>query len=127
MQFLAALLSGQQCCADKASRSGEMNTAQSRTTLDTLFKRLMQLAMEQDMSRMRSVAVKFYIPDEIQLSSIRLYPPVLGASARGGGRPRCEHQGQGDAAVDAHSGDQQPPSVAAPPAPAWRRFPWARR
>ena len=77
MQFLAALLSGQQCCADKASRLGEMNTAQSRTTLDTLFRRLMQLAMEQDTSWMRSVAVKLYLRNEIQLSSIRLHPQFL--------------------------------------------------
>ena len=81
-----------------------MNTAQSRTTLDTLFKRLMQRAMEQDTSRMRSVGegtrerrlalefhrrhlrpmvavVKLCLPNEIQLSSIRLHPSVLRASA----------------------------------------------
>ena len=100
MQFLAARRIGQQCHADKASRPGEMNTAQVRTALDMLVKRLTQLAMEQDTSRMRSAGegtrerrlalefhgrhlrpmvavVKLCLPNEIQLSSIRLHPQFL--------------------------------------------------
>ena len=100
MQFLAARRIGQQCHADKALRPGEMNTAQVRTALDMLVKRLTQLAMEQDTSRMRSAGegrrerrlalefhgrhlrpmvavVKLCLPNEIQLSSIRLHPQFL--------------------------------------------------